>query len=199
MAPLGSAHHWKGITLAIVLVCGAAPGAMANPDVWVKVKYTLNFDETSLTGLKIDWLFDPFFSNRAIQQFDKDRDRQLSDAEVAALRAEFFDHFEDKKYFLHVLVPDTPAPMRNESFLAKADAEQFALSLVLVPETPIAYRNGPVIIGTYDDAIFFDFTLADEDFLRVEGPFDPACRFQIRPGDGPLTGQKQAIALLCEE
>lgn len=199
MAPLPSSTWCRGIALGLALGCGAALPASANPDVWVKIKYLLTFNDTALTGLDIDWTFDPFLSSWALEQFDSDEDGAFSAEETTALRAQLFDTLADQSYFVQVLAGETSQVMGVERFAASVAADQIVLAFTLVPETPIDYRAAPVTIGTYDDEIFFDFTLADEAPLRVDGPFDAACRFRVQAGEGALDGASQAVVLLCGE
>lgn len=189
----------RAIALVPILGCGVAPPAMANPDVWVQIKYLLKFTETAMTGLEIEWTFDPFLSNHAISQFDADGDSKFSEDEVRELRAALFDPLASMGYFMQVFLGETAHPMRPESFDPTIDGDQLAFAFTLAPEDPIDYRKGAVAIGTYDAGIFFDFSLADENFLRVDGPFDPSCRFRIQAGEGPLTGFPQTVVLLCPE
>jgi len=187
--------------LALGLDTAVATGgaAMANPDVWVKVKYLISFDDTSLTALKVDWTFDAFLSSHALSQFDLNEDRTFDDGETQALRAALFDPLADKNFFVRLFTDDVRQATRLESFAPRVEDDRLGFTFTLVPEAPLAYRGAPTAIGLYDDEIFFDFTLADADFLRVDGPFDPSCRFRIQDGVGPLDGVPQTVVLLCSE
>ncbi|MEM9550880.1 MAG: DUF1007 family protein [Pseudomonadota bacterium] len=199
MAPLPSPTGFMGIAFGLALGCSTAAPVVANPDVWVKVKYLLTFSETALTGLKIDWAFDPFLSNRVITQFDADNDRAFSAEETQALKSALFDPLTDKHYFLQVISGDTAQPIRFDAIVPRIEGDQFAVTFTATPQDPIDYHRTPVAIGTYDADVFFDFTLADAEFLRVDGPFDPSCRFRVQAGEGPLRDVPQTVVLLCSE
>lgn len=192
MAP--KAAPITGITLALAL---APACAEANPDVWIEVAYLLRFDETALTDIESAWVFDPFLSSRATAQFDTDQDGAFSQAEAGALRAALFDPLAEAGYFLRLVAGERPRPTRLKEFRPNVEEGRLTFRFSLTPETPLVYRESPIALATHDPETYYDFTLAEGDFLRVDGPFDPACRFQVGPG--AIEAVSQSIMLRCQE
>ncbi|MEM1160970.1 MAG: hypothetical protein AAGJ28_08560, partial [Pseudomonadota bacterium] len=86
-----------------------------------------------------------------------------------------------------------------DGFRPWIDGDLLVFSFNAVPQDPVAYRQGPVSLSLYDRTIYFDFSFAEDNFLLVDGPFDPACRFRIESGDWPLEAHKKTVVLLCGE
>ena len=186
-----------GFVVGLFLACASAPMAIANPDVWVTTKYRINFSETAMTSVEIEWLFDVFFSSRAISQFDANANNAFSDAEVLNLKEAIFDPLAEKSYFLQLLSGQTKLEHRLDRMSPSIEGDRLAVTFVVKPVDPVDYREAPVSIAIHDDETFFDFSLATEDFLRVDGPFDGSCRFRVQAGQGALQGVSQTVVLLC--
>lgn len=199
MPLLNVRNRTRALAVGLALLCGLAPPAHANPDVWVRVGYVARFNDAGMTGLQIEWTFDPYFSSRAISQIDTDGNRRLSADEAKRLRTEFFDPLSEQMYFAHVVLGETNVEVTADYLGAEIEDEHLVTRFDVIPEGPLDYRAAPVSFSLHDEEIFFDFSLADENFLLVEGPFDPACRFQVKAGEGPLNGHRQSVVLVCSE
>lgn len=175
-----------------------APAAMAHPDYWVTVKYQFSFSETAIRELKLEWEFDVFFSSQAFDQYDLDRDGLFSQEEARALQLALFAPLADKDYFVRVYKGDAAHPMRLKAFTPRINDDRLTISFMLVPEQPLTYGEMPIAIVTHDKGAY-DFTLSESDFLRIEGAYDPACRFRIEDGKGPLKGIPQTVVLICSQ
>lgn len=194
MAPIQT----RASCIAFGLCLASATASMAHPDVWVTMQYKLGFSETALTELEVVWAYDVFYSDRAISQYDTDGDSAFSAEEAGVMQEALFGPIAAEGYFVRVFVGETAQRMRLERFAPAVEGDQLAITFSLIPETPIEYRAEPVAIATYDDTVF-DFSLAEQDFLRVDGAFDANCRFRVQAGDGPLEGAPQTIMLICPD
>ncbi|MEL6532554.1 MAG: DUF1007 family protein [Pseudomonadota bacterium] len=184
--------------LALALASAPLTPAHAHPDFFVKVKYELSFAEDALTALSLDWVFDVFYSDQALNTYDLDGDGAFSADETSALQEEIFAPLADEGYFVRVASGETPEPMQLSSFTPRMEGEQLVLSFTLTPLAPLDYQDTSVAFVTHDPRAY-DFSLAEGEFLTVEGDFNALCRFRVEEGTGPLDGLPQTLRLLCPE
>ena len=189
---------WFRLFLAALAASIAGPAA-ANPDVWVTANYILRLDESAVTELTVNWRFDPYYSDYAIYQYDLDSDGAFSGEELAPLSADLLEPLEDAGYFTTLTAGSLAAPASIPSAEATIDGGALVITYTVRPKQPIAYRDTPISFSLHDEEVFFDFSLAEEDFLLVDGPLDPSCRFRVQRGEGLQKGHRQVISLSCEE
>ena len=184
--------------LGLAIAVGFAPAAMAHPDYWVTVKYQFSFSENAVTELGLEWKFDVFYSSQAFNRYDLDRDGAFSNEEADALRVAIFEPFAEDDYFVKVVSGEALQPMTLRSVVPSKEGDHLVIAFALSPENPLNYREMPLVVATHDEGAY-DFTLSETDFLKVQGTYDPTCRFRIEDGTGPLNGISQTVALLCAE
>ena len=96
-------HLVKALLLALVVAVSLGVGRVnANPDVWVTAGIIFWFEDARVNGLTYVWRFDDYYSSRAVQTYDSNRDGTFGPQEVARLRAESFDPLTRFGYYVHV-------------------------------------------------------------------------------------------------
>ena len=181
-----------------MLISLGAPGAQANPDVWVKASMTYRFEDGKITGITYDWRFDEYFSSRTIKTYDADQSGVLEAPEVGRLRGEAFDPLKNFGYHVHVWVAGEKRDnLKIEDFTARVDGNilvyRFAVALA-PPADPVA---GDIVASLYDKEIVIDFRFIKKNFLLLDGAMKPGCKFQIKRGTGAQSGHRQPVTLKC--
>jgi len=72
MSGLPPVRILKPLLLALALMAPAA-AAEAHPHIWIRATATLQFESGKITGILHEWVFDDFFSNALIADFDKNK------------------------------------------------------------------------------------------------------------------------------
>lgn len=183
--------------LALMVVAG--PSALANPDVWVTTRHLFTMNDDSVTGLSIDWEFDPIASSFFFDQFDMNDDRVVTDTEAQAMVTEIFGSLAETNWHLHVMADGKPVSFTIESLEPLVGRDRLTLAFHITFDEPVDYRSTEMITSLHDDETFFDFSHAGEGFLKVEGPFDSRCRFVVGSGRDLLEGHTSTITLSCGE
>jgi ABC-type uncharacterized transport system substrate-binding protein len=187
----------KHAVLAGLVLLVASTAAHANPDIWVKAKYLFHVENEAISRLTLEWQFDRYFSDRTIRDFDGDGDGTFSETETGALKEKMFDLLADKAYHLHVVTADAGRDFDLMAFEPRIEDEALVVRFTVGIAPAVNYRSDLLIASLHDDEIIFDFSLADENFLLVEGELDAACTFRIGRGKGRLSDHRQAITLAC--
>lgn len=168
---------------------------LANPDVWVTTNWHVRMADHSVAGLTLDWTFDPFASSFLFTTFDTDGDGTVSNQEAQAKEDELFAPIAEQDWYLFILGDGEPVSWHLQHVETVFDPDHFGLRLVVVIDDP----QTPFSASLRDDVLFFDFAFAGDDFLTVEGPVDPTCRFVAGAGEGALGGHTSTITLRCED
>ena len=187
----------KAMLLGGLVVALAVKTALANPDVWVKTTSVYHIEDGAVTGLTVEWRFDPYSSNQTISIFDADGDGVFSAEEADQLRVLTFKPLRAKAFHLHVVVDNEPRAFTVGDFAPRIEDHILVFRFTARFDPPIRYTSEPLIVSFHDRAIVFDFTFAETDFLLVDGSIDPACRFRIGRGEGSLSGHARAVSILC--
>src|SRR3546814_15631495 len=82
----------------------AAPSA-AHPHVWIDFHSTALMDASGrVEAVRIEWLFDRFYSSFALEDLDADRDGKVSDGEAGVWAQTAFANIAQAGYFAELLV-----------------------------------------------------------------------------------------------
>jgi ABC-type uncharacterized transport system substrate-binding protein len=96
----GAGHRrWRMAILLFVLLLTLAGSAYAHPHIWIDVTYAPVISDGVLTSLRIEWLFDEWYSAGYLADFDANRDRRFDDAEVRGIYENAFRHLDELDYF----------------------------------------------------------------------------------------------------
>lgn len=189
----------KTLLFAIVAVVSlGVERATANPDVWVGVGITFQFEEHKVTGMTFVWRFDDYYSSRAIQTYDRDRDGDLGPEEVANLRTESFDPLARFDYYVHIWVHgEKRSNVEVEDFAASIEATRLIFQFTVPVVPPADPSEGPVIASLFDKATVVDFRFFESDFLLVKGAMRADCKFRVARGTGAQSDHPQPVTLTC--
>lgn len=113
--------------------------AMAHPHVFIDCGVDLLFSGDRIDGVRLTWTFDDLFSGFILQEFDRDRNRSLSPAEVHQIEAKHLAEFRRVKFFTVVTLNDkdvTPGPARD--FTATAAKGLVTYQFTLPLSAPLA-------------------------------------------------------------
>ncbi|MCY4607604.1 MAG: DUF1007 family protein [bacterium] len=171
----------------------ASPPVLANPDVWVTTNWHVQMAGHSVTGLTLDWTFDAFASSYLFTTFDADGDGTVTNQEAQAKEDELFAPIAEQDWYLTILGDGAPVSWHLQHVEPVFEPDHFGLKLTVSFDG----LQAPFAASLHDDVLFFDFSFAGDDFLTVEGPVDPACRFVAGPGEGALEGHTSTITLRC--
>jgi len=169
----------KTLVLALALLAPAAV-AEAHPHIWIRATATLQFEDGKIVGIRHEWVFDDFFSNALITDFDKNKDKQFDAAEVKELEANAFVALKEFGYFTHVRVggkPVTIETVRDFAPAIKGGAVVYRFTAVL-PQ-PVDPRATPFDAGIYDHSYYVDVEVNPQLGVKLAGGGSEACKFAV--------------------
>ena len=84
------------------------PAIYSHPHVLVVNNITIIFDEQGFSGIRVNWVFDEFFSNMIAYDYDKNRNKKLEKPEIAIIKKEAFSYLADSDYFSFIKIGGKP-------------------------------------------------------------------------------------------
>ena len=170
----------SALCLAAMLLGSAVRPAAAHPHVFVTDSVTFVFDTSGrVTALRLDWLFDDFFSFQLFEDFDADDDGRFDDAEVAELHDGAFVSLRDYGWFTHLYLDgvDQEAP-EPTAFQAIAEGEYVRYRFELKLATSVDPKATRLEVAIYDQEYYVEVLLDAAAPVAFDGA-PPSCRYTI--------------------
>jgi ABC-type uncharacterized transport system substrate-binding protein len=169
----------RRLLLALALTLPAA-AAEAHPHIWIRATATLQFENGKITGILHEWVFDDFFSNALISDFDKNKDKSFDDAEIKELHANAFVALKEFGYFTHARVDGKPIKIeQTRDFRPSIKDNRVIYRFVAVLPQPVDPRAQQFDAGVYDDSYYVDVEVNPQLGVKLAGLGSEACKFAV--------------------
>lgn len=89
-----------------LLLCFVAASLGAHPHMWVDYLVIPEVSDGRLESIRVEWIFDEYFSSSLIMDMDTNKDREFQPAEVAYIRDNAFSHLIENDYFAQISIDD---------------------------------------------------------------------------------------------
>ncbi len=187
-----------------VLALAALPlrDSRAHPHIWIDVVSTFEFKEGKVTGLRVRWTFDEFFSAGIIHHFDKDKSGSFDDAETASLQKGAFEATQDDSYFTHIKINDARIRLKKvQSYKAEIFKSSLVMEFVAQLPEPVDPSKDKITVSVFDSTYYVDVAFEKLDPVRFSGEQNGFCTFKMLKDKGnPIyfnSVHPQLLELVC--
>jgi ABC-type uncharacterized transport system substrate-binding protein len=169
----------RSIALAACLSFGTS--AIAHPHVFVQAQVELVVEEGMLTGVRLKWIYDDFFSLLMTEdlQIDPDGDLVLTAEEEQMLSASVTDWPADYAGDLYLVQGSAPLRLGPRQDHHATLEDGLVVEHVLMPLADPVDASVAVDVRVYDPFYYIAYSVVGD--LVVTG--DPNCRASYRPAD----------------
>jgi len=165
----------RALTAVFALVCARPAGA--HPHVWIDTTASFVIAKGAVTGVRMEWKFDEFFSATLFDDFDKNHNRRFEPAEVAALEKGAFSNTAQQNYFTFVKADGKAVELRKpKDFTVRVEGDKVIYSFLLPFARPLDPRQAVLTVTTYEDTYYIDVAPAPRDPVRFEGDTSLSCK-----------------------
>jgi ABC-type uncharacterized transport system substrate-binding protein len=169
----------KRLLLALALLAPAA-AAEAHPHIWIRATATMQFEDGKITGIRHEWIFDDFFSNALISDFDKNKNKQFDPDEVKELEANAFVALKEFGFFTHVKVAGKAVTIETTRDFSPSikDGKVIYTFMAVLPQ-PVDPRAAQFAAGVYDHSYYVDVEVNPQLGVKLAGGGSEACQYAI--------------------
>jgi len=182
MAPVS----WIAPLLAGAISIATAGGAQAHPHVWIDMRTATLLDpQGRISGVRVEWLFDQFYSAYAEEDLDTDRNGKITEAEANRWAANALGNIAKVGYFAEFLVDGrSSAPASADTPLGRWRGGRVWMSFVIRPQAPVDPRAATFGYLSYDPEFYIDIRHPEKGVTAtVEGPDHDRCTATVGRSD----------------
>jgi ABC-type uncharacterized transport system substrate-binding protein len=128
----------------------------------METRIEVAYNDHGLSGFWITWEFDRVFTASILMDFDRDKNRRLSPAEVAVVEDKAFSNLVNYKYFVYICSSKglyRPANVRE--FTAYMEGERVHYRFFVPYSLPVGDTKADVNVAVYDETFFCDIGYAE--------------------------------------
>lgn len=161
--------------LASAAVSLVSSAAMAHPHVFITTAISFVFTGEHVSGVRIQWSFDPVYSSTFQMDFDLDGDGVFNAEEVANIDQNGFVNLRDYHFLSYLWVNEEEvADIEPQEFDAAMDESGALVFRFVVPlPEPLDPRKGTVSAEMVDRENYFDMALSEEPVSLENAPSLP--------------------------
>ena len=169
------------VLAALLALASAAPAARAHPHVWIDMRSALLFNGVGqITGLRLYWVFDEFYTVFALDGLKEDEDGKPAPDSLRELAELNITNLADYDYF-------TKLTLEGErlAFGTVTEYESFVWDdrLVLVFTVPLARPVNPqdarLAYAVFDPTYYIEILHVKEDPMLLEGSVPEGCTTEL--------------------
>lgn len=143
----------KKTIMSIAFAAAVAAASFAHPHMSLVSRLEIEYDGDLCRGFWVDWTFDPYFSASIIQDFDKNGDRKLNEAEIKGVFSGAFSNLRKYGYFTYIRTGSArKSPDAVERFTAEVRGDRLAYRFFIRVDAK-GDLNAAIIDTTYFCAV----------------------------------------------
>ncbi len=171
-------RRWLAGALVPAAIGLAAGAAQAHPHVWINAFAELDYRDGEIRGIRVSWTFDDFFSSMLLEDFDKDRDRRFSAAEVDGIADQSLGSLREFGYFTHIrLNGEAFGYNAVDDFSADVRDEIVTYAFTVTLPKGVDPRRDDIVFAMFDSTFYVALMLDQHDPVRVRGDWPVSCYF----------------------
>ena len=172
---LAPATYSRKIAQKLVLVVAffATTGLLsAHPHLWIDARVAFQFNGNAVEHIEVEWVFDPFFTEMIMLDFDTNRDRQISPQESREIQEGAFNNLRHFSFFLEIRLDDTRRTVTQDmirDFRATVENDVLVYRFNVHLNHTLRRGNTRVAVAMYDETYFTDIALKEDPPARLRG------------------------------
>ncbi len=153
---------------------------VAHPHVFIENSLDLIFDADGFAGIRAQWRFDEFFTSMIMADHDKNRNHELEDDEIQAVKKGAFDNLAAFQYFTFIRINGDPfKPAYIREFIAYLKDNRLVYKFLIPCHVTKGDRFKVIRISQYDPSYYSKVTLDKECPISIQGDVETEINWRI--------------------
>ena len=169
---------------ATLLLLVFSQTSFSHPHAFIDNKLTMIFDDEGFAGIRVEWVFDEFFSSMIAGDYDRNQNNILENSEITAIKKEAFDNLANFDYFTAIRIGGNPFKIKYVRDFSAALKEGNLIYAFFIPchvKAIPAFKE--IVVSQYDPTYYTDMSLDEGQTVIIEGNsgIETSCRISENP------------------
>jgi ABC-type uncharacterized transport system substrate-binding protein len=167
--------------IGCTLTIGAGP-AVAHPHVWSDMRSDLVLDDQGrAVAINVEWIFDPGYTEAAIEGMDANKDGIYSSAELHPVATENIRALKEFRYFVAARSGGKDVPYSDVTEYGHRinDEGRLHMTFVVPFEKPVDLTAAAFEYKIYDPDFFIAYEFVKEQPVMLIGQLPKGCEMQV--------------------
>ncbi len=172
------------LVFAAFLLLVFSQTSFSHPHAFIDNRLTIVFDDKGFAGIRVEWVFDEFFSSMIAGDYDRNQNDKLENSEIAAIKKEAFDNLAKFNYFTVIRIGGKPFKVKYvRDFSATMKENKLIYEFFIPCHIRAVSSFKEIVISQYDPTYYTDMSLDEGQPVIMEGNsgFETSCRIAENP------------------
>lgn len=143
--------------------------ASSHPHVFIVVRYTLVFNDKGLTGIRVNWQFDDYFSAMISEDYDSNHNRAIDTDENQKIEKEAFLNLENYNFFTFIKIDKESFDLKYvRDFSASLDKNILTYEFFIPCHVSAAPDYKEIRVAAYDPSYYTAVYFAEKNPISLE-------------------------------
>lgn len=170
------------IQKAVIILIFLFPNisAFSHPHVFIDNAFTFIFDDNSLAGIRVKWIFDEMFSASVIMDFDINRNNIFEENEIKAVEQGAFSNLKNYNYYLYITIDNIQSTIPAiQDFTAEIENNRIVYYFFIPLNIKADIKERKLQAGSYDNSYFCYVYNSETEPVKVENSSPFECSWEI--------------------
>ena len=171
-----------GKLLRFLAFCFFSVNVYAHPHIFMDCGSAFVFGNEGLSGVRLKWIFDEFYSETIMLDFDVNKNGFLEDKEVRKVEKESFSNLKNFNYFTRLSGSGKDFEVKNVSNFSAVFSSGIVTFEFFIPfevKSSEQYKN--VVLAVYDGTYYTDVAFPVKTPVVFEKAEGLDCEYMIEP------------------
>ena len=172
------------LVFAAFLLLVFSQTSFSHPHAFIDNRLTIVFDDKGFSGIRVEWVFDEFFSSMIAGDYDRNQNNKLENSEITAIKKEAFDNLANFEYFTVIRIDGKPFKVKYiRDFSAALKKGKLIYEFFIPCHIRAVSRFKELVISQYDPTYYTDMSLDEGQPVIMKGNsgFETNCRIAENP------------------
>jgi ABC-type uncharacterized transport system substrate-binding protein len=187
--------------ISVLLIAVSPLDLSAHPHTYVANRFTILFDDQGLTGIRVNWVFDKFFSAMILEDYDGNHDNVLEPSEVETIKKEAFSFLVNQGYFMHIKIDGEPFEVKYvKDFTARTRDGALIYEFTVPCHVRAAGQPRQIRAAPYDATFYTLVLFAETEAVQIKGgsKFEVNYKIEKNPREAYYHGMVQPDEMILE-